>query len=161
MADSAMNSVSFSRILSEISRNNNESDCKQCREYELQLKEALEELGLARKIIEILQKEISRELTTSNADGNDPFSPITSSKPANSMEWTLVLTRNYSCNPKKSVKHKVMNSDQTTIITNQFSLLHNLEIDNSEGTIPVIINGASTMKGRLKEVSGRMENQHL
>jgi len=50
-----------------------------------------------------------------------------------------------------------MNSDHNTIITNRFSLLHNLEIANGEGMIPVIINGANTTKGSIMKVEGSIK----
>jgi len=58
-ADSFVYSNSFSHTLSEPTGNIHESNCKKCSEYESQLCEVLNELGSARKIIEILQKELS------------------------------------------------------------------------------------------------------
>ena len=59
MAASEVHSGSLALKCSCNTVNINESSCKKCTEYELQLSEALDELGSARKIIEILQKEIS------------------------------------------------------------------------------------------------------
>jgi len=101
MADSVVNKGSFSHVLSEITGNNHESNCKECREYELQLNEALDELGSARKIIEIVQKELPIYPTSNNACRNDSASPKVPIKPVNSTEWTLVPARNYSRNPSK------------------------------------------------------------
>jgi len=62
MAASVVHSDSLSLNCSENNSNINEFSCKKCTEYELQLREALDELGLARKIIKILQKELSTRL---------------------------------------------------------------------------------------------------
>jgi hypothetical protein len=75
-----VHSDSLSRTLSEITGQIHESNCKKCSEYESQLREALDELGSARKIIEILQKELSIYPSTSNACGNDPVPPKASSE---------------------------------------------------------------------------------
>jgi hypothetical protein len=95
------------------------------------LHEALDELGSARKIIEILQKELTIHPPSNKACGNDPISSKASNKPENSTEWTLVPARNYFSNPNKSNKHIVAASDQTIKTANCFSLLHNLEVDNT------------------------------
>ena len=90
----------------------------------------LNELGSARKIIEILQKELSRYSPTNNACGNVIIQPEASSKPVNSTEWTLVPARNSFQNQNKSNKHKNTNIDQTIRTANRFSVLPNLEVDN-------------------------------
>jgi hypothetical protein len=127
MADSGINSGSFSHILSENSGNIHESNCKQCSEYVLQLNEALDELGSARKIIDILQKELSLHPTSNNVGVNDPASAKASSKPVTETEWTLVSSRNYSSNPNNSDKHKVVSSVQFIKTANRFSMLPNID----------------------------------
>jgi len=121
-----MNSVNFSHILSENTGNIHESNCKQCSEYVLQLNEALDELGPAREIIEILQKELSLHPISNNVSVNDPASVQASSKPVTETEWTLVPFRNYSSNPNNSDKHKVVSSDQFIKTANRVSMLPNL-----------------------------------
>ena len=116
--------------MSEPTGNIHESNCKRCSEYESQLCEVLNELGSARKIIEILQKELSIYPPTNNACGNVLVQPEASSKPINSTEWTLLPARNFFQNRSKSNKHTNTNSDQTIRTANRFSLLPNLEVDN-------------------------------
>jgi hypothetical protein len=111
MADSAVYSDSLSHNLSEITGNIHESNRKKCSEYESQVREAVDELGSAREIIEILQEELSTCPSTNNAYGKDPVSSKELGKPVNSKEWTLVTARNYTLNPNKSVKHIAAMSD--------------------------------------------------
>ena len=90
----------------------------------------LDELGSARKIIEVLQKELSIYPPTNHACGNVPVHPKATSKPVNSTEWTLVPARNYFHSQNKSNKHTNTTSNQTIKTANRFSLLPNLEVDN-------------------------------
>ena len=130
MADSVVCDDSFSHILSEITGNIHETNCKKYSEYESQLCGVLDELGSARKIIEILQTELSTHRPTNNACGNVPVWPKASSKEVNSIEWTLVPVRNYFHNQNKSNNHPNITSDQTIKTANRFSMLPNLEVDN-------------------------------
>jgi len=127
---SVIHSNSLSHNCSENTSNINESSCNKCIEYELQLREALDELGSARKIIEILQKELSTYPSPNNVCRSDLISPKASDKPVNSTEWTFVPTRNYFPNPNNSNKHIAVPSNQTIKTANRFSLLHNLEDEN-------------------------------
>jgi len=129
MADSVVCGDSFSHILSEITGNIHETNCKKCSEYESQLCEVLDELGSARKIIEILQKELSSHSPT-NECGNVPVRLKASSKPVNFTEWTLVPAMNYFHNQNKTNKHTNISRDQTIKTANRFSLLPNLEVDD-------------------------------
>jgi hypothetical protein len=108
-----------------------ESNSKKCVEYESKLREALDELRSAREIIEILQKELSLYLPTSNACRNNPVSPKASSKPVSSTEWTQIPARGYSLNPNKNKNRETTANDQTMKIANQFSMLHNVETVNT------------------------------
>jgi hypothetical protein len=58
-------------ILVKISGNINEYVCNKCSVYETQLTEALDELGSALLIIDILQKELLTAVSTKNTHGND------------------------------------------------------------------------------------------
>jgi hypothetical protein len=118
----------------------------------LQLNEALDELGSARKIIEILQKELSLHPISNNVGVKDPASAQASSKPVTEKEWTLVPSRNYSSNPNNSEKHKVVSSDQFIKTANRVSMLPNLATADREGTYPVIVNGVSATKGSNNKV---------
>jgi hypothetical protein len=66
----------------------------------------LNEIGSARKIIEILQKELSIYPPINNACGNVLVQPEASRKAVNSTEWTLVPARNSFHNQNKSNKHE-------------------------------------------------------
>jgi hypothetical protein len=55
MADSVIHSYNIPQISPVISGNNYEPNRKKCCEYKSQLRETLDELGSARKIIELLQ----------------------------------------------------------------------------------------------------------
>jgi hypothetical protein len=57
MAASVVHKHNLALTFSANTGNIHESTCKKCTEYESQLCEALDELGSAWKIIEILQKE--------------------------------------------------------------------------------------------------------
>jgi hypothetical protein len=70
-ADGVVCSHVPSRIFVKNSGNINKYVCNKCSVYETQLKEALDELGSARLIIDILQKELLIALSTKNAHGND------------------------------------------------------------------------------------------
>ena len=69
-------------------------NCKSCREYEMQLKEALEELNSAQVISKLLQKELLTYTTTKNALGNDLYSSNNNGEPLSS-EWTIVTAKNH------------------------------------------------------------------
>ena len=143
MADSVLKIGRFSHISSEITGNNHESNCRQCSEYVVQLNKVLDELGSARKIIEILQRELSIY------PSNNPVPPKASSKPVNSTEWTLVPTRNHTRNPNKSGKHKVAASDQIIKTANRFSVLPNQVFTDDT---PVIVNRVISTKDSAKKV---------
>jgi len=70
MADGVVCSQVHSRVLVQNSGNIDEYVCIKCSVYETQLKEALDELGSALLIIDILQKELITALSTKNAHGN-------------------------------------------------------------------------------------------
>jgi hypothetical protein len=50
---------------------NNMANCVSCKDYEIQLKEALSELSLAQLIIKLLQTELLLSMTSKRVDGND------------------------------------------------------------------------------------------
>jgi len=62
MADGVVSSFVSSHILTKNNGNINDYVCNKCSVYEFQLKEALDELGSARMIIDILQKVLHRQL---------------------------------------------------------------------------------------------------
>jgi len=130
MADGSVQRDSISYILSEPTGNIHDLNCIKYSEYESQLCEVLNELGSARKIIEILQKELSIYSPNNNVCGNALVQTKVSSRPVNSSEWTPVPARNSTQNQNKSNKHTNVNSAQTIRTANRFSLLSNLEVDS-------------------------------
>ena len=74
MADKEDSGECSSYILMENKGDKVVYNCKSCREYELQLKEALEELNSAQVINKLLQKELLTYATAKNACGNDLYS---------------------------------------------------------------------------------------
>ena len=114
----------------------------------MQLNKALDELGSAQKIIEILQKELSIYPTSNNASGSDPVPANASSNPVNSTEWTLVPTRNNSSNPHESGKHKVAASDQIIKTANRSSVPPNQVFTDDT---PLIVNSVISSKGSAKK----------
>jgi hypothetical protein len=145
----------LSHTSSENTGNIHESNCKKCIEYESQLREALDELGSAREITEILQKELSIYLPSNNACGSDPVSPKASSKPVSPMDWTQIPTRNYSLNPNKSKNRVITTSGHTIKTANRFPLLHNLEAVNT-----VLHGPQQQKKSTPAEVAKDTENHH-
>jgi hypothetical protein len=131
MAASVVHSDSLSLNFSGNTGNINESSCKKCTEYESQLSEALDELGSARKIIEILQKELSIYPSTNNTCVSDTISLKAFDNPANSTKWTLVPTRSYSPNYNSINKHTAVPSSHSIKTANRFTLLHNLDFENT------------------------------
>jgi hypothetical protein len=114
--------------------NINESVCKKCSEYETQLKEVLDELGLAQTVIKILQKELPTSTTIKNAYGNDLVSKEGFGKQVNTRVWTLVTSKNYTVKPNKSDKCETATSDQLITTTNRFTPLSNPEINNADSS---------------------------
>jgi len=80
MADGSVQRDSISYILSEPTGNIHDLNCIKCSEYESQLCEVLNELGSARKIVEILQKELSKYSRNRNMCGNALVQSKVSSK---------------------------------------------------------------------------------
>jgi len=131
MADGSVQRDSISYILSEPTGNIHDLNCIKRSEYEWQLCEVLNKLGSARKIIEILHKELSIYSPNNNVCGNALVQSKVSSKPINSFEWTPVPERNSIQNQnKRGNKHTNVNSAQTIRTANRFSPLSNLEVDS-------------------------------
>jgi hypothetical protein len=74
MADVDTSRECLSRILTESKGNNEATICKKCSEYEVQLKDALEETISIRMINELLQKELLVRPTPKSTWGVEPDS---------------------------------------------------------------------------------------
>jgi predicted nucleic-acid-binding Zn-ribbon protein len=125
MADSVVSYCVSSHILPKNRGNTNEYVCNKCSVYESQLKEALDELGSARRIIDILQKEFLTSTATRNTQDNN-----------------LAQTEGFmNSNPrKKKIKsHKCENDNllmlqqfqPISVLVNRYAPLDNLQ-DNTE-----------------------------
>jgi hypothetical protein len=71
MADSASCGDTASHIFVKNKSDNDMSNCVSCKDYEIQLKEALNELSSAHLIIRLLQNELLILTTFKNAVSND------------------------------------------------------------------------------------------
>jgi len=130
MADSSVQRDSISHTLSGTTGSIYNLKCIVCSEYESHLCEVLNELRSARKIIVILQKELSIYSPNNNVCRNALVQLKVSSKPVKSSEWTTVPARNSFQNENKSNKHTNVNSAQTIRTENHFSLLSYQEVDS-------------------------------
>ena len=108
MADGVVCSQVHSRILVQNSGNIDEYVCIKCSVYETQLKEALDELGSARFINDILQKELITAVSTKNAqkvhnfiDTSNRYTPLTKLIDADD---TIPVIINSACLSKKNYK---------------------------------------------------------
>jgi hypothetical protein len=75
--------------------NNDVAICKRCVEYEIHLKEALDELTSVRTINSLLQKELLSYTTPKSTLGIDLGSTDSNGVSTVNSEWTLVTTENH------------------------------------------------------------------
>jgi hypothetical protein len=115
--------------------------------YEVLLKEALDELNLIHTIKRLLQKELQACTDPTSTWGFNPDSTENNSDPANCNEWTLVTKRNRMVKSNKQDKRETPVTDRFT--KNHYILLAAMSTD-AEGTIPVLVNGDASAKGRVK-----------
>ena len=134
MADKVVSGECSFYILMENKGDKGVYNCKSCREYELQLKETLEELNLAQVINKLLQKELVTYTTMKNACGNDLYSSNNNGEPLIISEWTIVTAKNHKDTPKNSGICETMTNGQLIKTSNCYTLLTNLS-DNHEDII--------------------------
>ena len=101
MADGVVPSFDSHHILPENRGNINEFNCNKCSIYEARIKEALDELGSARLIINILQKELIASTTTTNSQDNNP---------ASTEEFTTYNPRQKKRSSRNGVKDNVQST---------------------------------------------------
>ena len=101
MAGSVVPSCDSHHLPPENRGNTNEFNCNKCSIYEARLKEALDELGSAWLIINILQKELIASMTTTNSQDNNPVS---------TEEFTIYNPRR----KKRSSRNRVKDNVQLT-----------------------------------------------
>jgi hypothetical protein len=83
---------------------NDVSTCQRCRNYEVLLKEALDELNSIQTINRLLQKELQACTAPTSTWGFNTDSTENNSDPANGNEWTLVTKRNHMVKSNKQDK---------------------------------------------------------
>jgi len=101
MADGEVSSECPSHISLNSKGNSDITYCKNCKEYEMQLKEALDELTSRQMINKLLQKQLLSYTNTTNKLGKDPNpSKLTRNLAVNS-EWILVTDKNRKVKARK------------------------------------------------------------
>ena len=116
MADVGVCSRVSSRVLPGNKDKRSECACSKCSVYETQLKEALEELELARMIIDILQKEVLTT-TAKNACGTGSVAVQEYNKQGKTKEWTLVSNKNNAIKPNKNNEYEFIYLNQPIMTT--------------------------------------------
>ena len=127
MADVGICSRVCSCVLPGNKDKRSECACSKCSVYETQLKEALEELELARMIIDILQKEVLTTATTNNACGTGSVAVQEYNKQGKTKEWTLLSNKYNAIKPNKNNEYEFISLNQPIMTTNRFTLLCNLQ----------------------------------
>jgi hypothetical protein len=89
------------------------TNCKNCKEYEVQLREALEELTSTQMINNLLHKEFLSQTTTLNTWKNDLNPPTSTRNSVINNEWTLVTDKSRKVKAKN--KYDKRKSDKGTI----------------------------------------------
>ena len=157
MADGEVSSECSSHILVNSKVNSDINYSKNCKEYERQLKEALDELTSTQVTNKLLQKELLSYTTNMNTWGNDPNPSKPTRNSAINSEWTGVTDKNrkVKANKKRDINETVIN-EQLIKKTNRFMPLNK----GSKDAIPVIVNGVPcTIPGkRVQKGKGKTEN---
>jgi len=111
--------------------------CYKCSDYEDQLKEIINELSSAETIIKILQKELRSTRTIDNTCTRNQIVAEGPDKKPITKEWALIFPKNNTEKLQTSDKRKkneFTTSNQPITTANRFTLLANLEEDNTEFT---------------------------
>jgi hypothetical protein len=95
MADREVSGECSSHISVENKGNNDVTICKRCRNYEILLNEALDELISIRMVNELLQKELLKHASPKSTWGINIDSSDNNGDPAVNSEWTLVTTKTH------------------------------------------------------------------
>ena len=140
MADGEVSSECSSHISVNSKGNSDITYCKNCKEYEMQLKEALDDLTSTQMINKLVQKEMLSHMNTMNKLGKDlKPSKLTRNSVVNS-EWTPVTDKNCKVKARKKCDiNETVIKEQFVKTSNRFTPLNK----GSEGAIPVIVNGVS------------------
>ena len=95
MANTEVSGECSSHVPVQSKGNNDVTICQRCREYEIQQKEALDELISVRMINKLLQKELLSYATPKSTWGIDLVSTDNNGDSAVNSEWAVVTTKNH------------------------------------------------------------------
>jgi hypothetical protein len=123
--------------------------CKKCWNYEIHLKEALEELISLRAANELLQTELLSYATPKNTWKINQDSNRNNSDVDVNGERSLITTKYHMVKPRKSNQSANVKTDQFTKTANCYTPLTKLHADNV-GAMPVIVNGDISTKRNAK-----------
>ena len=149
MADREVSGECSSHISVKSKGNNYVTICKRCIEYEIQLKEALDELISVRMINKLLQRNYT---TPKNTRGIELGCTDNNGDSAVNSEWTLLTTKNHMVKSRKGDKSESVKTGQFIKTSNCYTPLTEVLADN-EVTIPVIGNGDISTEGSIKVIN--------
>jgi hypothetical protein len=133
MVQSASCGDTASHIFIKNKGGNGRSNCISCKDYEIQLKEALNKLSSAHLIIKPLQNELQILTTSKNADSNGL---VSTSKTGvcvdNIKEWTLVNSEKHIEKSNKRNKGEAVSMGYLTMTSNHFTKPHNLKDNQTD-----------------------------
>jgi len=143
MADVVTSGVCSSQFLMNSEGANDVNTCRKCKNYYVLLKEALEELNSIQTINRLLQKEQQVCAAPTDTWG------LNNSDPTSCNNWTLVVKRNHMVKSNKQDKSEIPVTDK--FIKNRYISLATIPTDtDTEGIIPVLVNGVAPTIGRVK-----------
>jgi len=104
MADKEVGVECSSHISVKSKGNNDMTIFKRCREYVIQLKDALDEFISIRTVNELVQKESISYASSKSTWGIELDSTYNNGDPAVNSEWALVTTKNHMVKSQKRYK---------------------------------------------------------
>lgn len=148
MADAVVSDVCHSQFLSNSESTNEVNTCLRCRNYEVLLKESLDELNSLQMINKVLQKELLACKVPASTWGAYPDSTNINGAQANGKEWKVMAQRNHMAKASKQVISG--KADPALFTRNHFTPLTMVD---TEGKIPVRANGVTAAKNRVKKTN--------
>ena len=153
MAASEATGECFSQVSVNSGVNSDVTVCNKCREVEIRLKEALEELTSLRVINDLLQKDLNSHVSPKTTRQIDPDYYDNNAVTEINGEWTVITSKNRVSKSGKRNQSVFDNHIQFTKLSNRYLPLTTV-FGDSEGVIPVIINRKITARGSNKIRSG-------
>ena len=123
--------------------------CKMCKEYENQLKEALEELNTIQMVNKLLQKELLSLTTPKTTWETDLDSNMNKGDQTANTGWTLVTAKMRKNQSKKTDIGETVKKGHFNNTSNRFTPLTKALTDNDD-TTPVNVNSVHSTKGSTK-----------